>query len=125
MRISVFCFKHSRVTASSLHVVPCTVLRLDPHDRDALQTKLFLLLQTDQYAAALAMTQAPVGLPSESEDEGSDRAFERAYSLYRLHREVEATAVVDGLKTGGGEEESDRGVLHLEAQLVRGAPPAP
>ena len=102
-----------------------TVLRLDPHDADAHQTKLFLLLQTDQYAAALAMTQAPTSLPNESstetEGEGSDRAFERAYSLYRLHREEEATGVLDDLKAKSGEEEVDRGVLHLEAQLVRGA----
>ncbi|KAI0705263.1 hypothetical protein C8T65DRAFT_652783 [Cerioporus squamosus] len=97
------------------------LLRLDPHDGDALQTKLFLLLQTDQYAAALAMTQAPAGLPSsDDEEDREEHLFEKAYSLYRLHREEEATEVLKSVKEMSEEagEEVDRGVLHLEAQLA-------
>ncbi|KAI0764298.1 hypothetical protein BD413DRAFT_576739 [Trametes elegans] len=81
------------------------ILRLDPRDADALQTKLFLLLQTDQYAAALAVI-----------DVGGEHAFEKAYSLYRLHREEEASQVLANLKAQNGE--GDRGLLHLEAQLA-------
>jgi len=86
-----------------------TVLRLDPRDKDALQTKLFLLLQTEQYAAALALVDT---------SDGIDGAFDRAYSLYRLQHKEEATEMLKGIKesTSGGEE--NRGVLHLEAQLV-------
>ncbi|KAI1783499.1 hypothetical protein LXA43DRAFT_332966 [Ganoderma leucocontextum] len=87
------------------------ILRLAPHDRDALQTKLFLLLQTDQYAAALAMTERP------SEEDG-DHTFEKAYSLYRLHREADASGALGEIKTKSGEGEVDSGVLHLEAQLA-------
>ena len=90
-------------------------MRLAPHDRDALQTKLFLLLQTDQYAAALAMTE----LPSSKEEEDGDYTFEKAYSLYRLHKEADASSALEELKAKSGEGEVDRGVLHLEAQLVR------
>ncbi|OSC98814.1 hypothetical protein PYCCODRAFT_1438972 [Trametes coccinea BRFM310] len=85
------------------------ILRLEPHDPDALQTKLFLLLQTDQYAAALSMI-------SGEDEQGEGHAFEKAYSLYRLHREDEAESVLDKLKTQ--EQAEDRGVVHLEAQLA-------
>ena len=81
------------------------VLRLEPTDKDALQTKLFLFLQTEQYAAALALAIS------------AEHAFDfgRAYSLYRLHREHEAAAVLEEVKSAAG---SNRGVGHLEAQLV-------
>ncbi|KAI0359468.1 hypothetical protein OH77DRAFT_1419967 [Trametes cingulata] len=85
------------------------ILRVDPRDPDALQTKLFLLLQTDQYAAALALIGGQGG-------EADEHAFEKAYSLYRLHREEEATNVLQTLKAK--EQEDDRGLLHLEAQLA-------
>ena len=81
------------------------VLRLEPADNDALQTKLFLLLQTEQYSAALALADSA----------GHAFKFGRAYSLYRLHREHEAAVVLDGIKSTAG---SNRGVNHLEAQLV-------
>ncbi|KAI0319276.1 hypothetical protein OF83DRAFT_1055248 [Amylostereum chailletii] len=81
------------------------IIVLDPQDKDAPQTKLFLLLQTDQYAPALAMVDS---------SRGSDGSFERAYSLYRLHREPEAKSVLKNLKT---ERLEDRGLVHLEAQL--------
>ena len=73
-----------------------------------MQTKLFLLLQTEQYSAALALTS------------GSDKyAFETAYSLYRTNRESEARSALETTKRSKGED--DRGVQHLEAQLVRGS----
>lgn len=78
---------------------------LDPADQDALQTKLYLLLQTEQYAAALALI-----------DDNGEHTFERMYSSYRLHKEVEVESTLAELKETGGEE--DRGVIHLEAQLV-------
>ncbi|KAI9465214.1 hypothetical protein BJY52DRAFT_1202380 [Lactarius psammicola] len=70
------------------------VLRLVPDDKDAKQTKLFLLLQTERYNDALALL--------ESSDESS--AFERTYSLYRLQQLDEAAQLLGKL-------------LHLEAQL--------
>ena len=72
---------------------------------DALQTKLFLLLQTEQYVAALTL--------ADSAEHAFD--FGRAYSLYRLHREHEAASVLDEVKSAVG---PDRGASHLEAQLV-------
>lgn len=67
---------------------------------------MFLLLQTEQYAPALALI------------EGSDAyAFEKAYSLYRTHQEAEARQALEVAQASKGED--DRGVLHLQAQLVR------
>jgi hypothetical protein len=84
-----------------------TVLRLDPSDRDALRTKLFLLLQTEQYDTALALI-------AEINDQCP---FERAYALYRLQREEDAGQVLKEIKNDGKEPEQ-RGAMHLEAQLV-------
>ncbi|OBZ65817.1 hypothetical protein A0H81_14126 [Grifola frondosa] len=84
------------------------ILHLNPHDQDALQTKLFLLLQTDQYSAALSMISG--------DGTFSEYAFEKAYSLYRLHHESEAREVLNVIKKKKGED--DRGVLHLDAQLT-------
>jgi signal recognition particle subunit SRP72 len=87
-------------------------LRLDPNDRDALQTKLFLLLQTDQYDGTLNLIES-------APEEGRDRrAFERAYSLYRLHREGEVRQILEARKSDKNGGIEDRGTLHLEAQLV-------
>ncbi|KAI6100615.1 hypothetical protein F5141DRAFT_1190338 [Pisolithus sp. B1] len=81
------------------------ILRLDHTDADALQTKLFLFLQTEQYEAALSL----IG------DNTSDhRAFEKAYALYRFHKEEEASSVLQELKQT---RKGQRGVLHLDAQL--------
>jgi signal recognition particle subunit SRP72 len=82
------------------------VLRLEPNDVDATQTKLFLLLQTEQYLAALSWMG----------DDTSQHAFERAYSLYRLQREVDTSELLNQIRAAGKE---DRGVLHLTAQMVR------
>ncbi|KAL4079044.1 hypothetical protein J3A83DRAFT_4085447 [Scleroderma citrinum] len=84
------------------------ILLLDfPADKDALQTKLFLLLQTEQYDEALSLID-------DANDKYSDFAFEKAYALYRLQREAEAATVLDKMKENEGDH---RGVLHLEAQL--------
>ncbi|KAI9441565.1 hypothetical protein H4582DRAFT_2110396 [Lactarius indigo] len=80
------------------------VLRLVPDDKDAKQTKLFLLLQTERYSDALVLL--------ESSDESS--AFERTYSLYRLQQLDEAAQLLGKVKQG---REQNRGALHLEAQL--------
>lgn len=81
------------------------ILRLDPTDADALQTKLFLLLQTEQYEAALSLI---------GDDTLDHRAFEKAYALYRFHKEEEASNVLQELKQT---QKGQRGVLHLDAQL--------
>ncbi|KAG6917253.1 hypothetical protein DXG01_003285 [Tephrocybe rancida] len=81
------------------------ILRLDPQDRDAHQTKLFLLLQTEKYDAALSLI-----------DESGEHLFEKAYSLYRLNQEEEAGAVLEQVKEQRGD--SDRACVHLEAQMA-------
>jgi signal recognition particle subunit SRP72 len=85
------------------------ILRLDPKDADARQTKLFLLLQTEQYSAALSLI--------DSDDDHARHAYERAYSLYRLSHESEARDVLKSIKADQNTEES-RGLVHLEAQLA-------
>ncbi|KIK91880.1 hypothetical protein PAXRUDRAFT_830467 [Paxillus rubicundulus Ve08.2h10] len=84
------------------------ILRLDPADKDAPQTKLFLLLQTEQYDAALSL------IGDETSGEDPDHTFEEAYAMYRLHREEDAATALAKLKET---ERDHRGVLHLEAQL--------
>lgn len=93
------------------------VLRVDPKDEDALQTKLFLLLQTEQYIQALTLISNVNDQNEQKEEEGAF-FFEKGYTLHRLHREEDATEVLKVLKEGGSEDEN-RGVAHLEAQLVR------
>ena len=90
------------------------VLRLDPNDQDALETKLTLLLQTDQYAAALSLSD---DLLSGKDSDTFLKLFGTAYALYRLNREPEAAGIVQSIKPEGPHEE--RGVLHMEAQIVR------
>jgi len=82
------------------------ILRLDPGDRDALRTKLFLLLQTEQYDTALALIA----------EINEQCLFERAYALYRLQREEDSVQVLKEIKSIGKEAEQ-RGAMHLEAQL--------
>ena len=91
-------------------------MRVDPKDQDALQTKLFLLLQTEQYVQALTLID---DTNKQNGQEENVFLFEKAYTLHRLHQEEDATGVLKVLKEGGDEEEN-RGVVHLEAQLVRG-----
>ncbi|KAF5372845.1 hypothetical protein D9758_001579 [Tetrapyrgos nigripes] len=82
------------------------ILRLDPNDQDALRTKLFLYLQTEQYLPSLDMIES---------ESGDEHAFEKAYAFYRLQQEDEASAVLEDIKKKKGGD--DRGVMHLEAQL--------
>lgn len=85
---------------------------MDPKDEDALQAKLFLLLQAEQYNPAIELLQV---LGTEASHD-----FEKAYALYRLRHESEAKELLSHIKGSrpvGGV--NDRGILHLEAQLVR------
>lgn len=85
---------------------------MNANDIDALNAKLFLLLQTDQYGAALSSV--------DTMSDPEQRNFEKAYALYRLHREEEASEYVSRLKGSlKVEDEKRRGITHLEAQLVR------
>ncbi|KAF5354913.1 hypothetical protein D9756_005625 [Leucocoprinus leucothites] len=82
------------------------ILRIHPDDVDALSTKLFLLLQTDQYETALVVI--------DREKDKSKFAFERAYTLYRSREDTEAQQAIKSLKEKNSD---DRGLAHLEAQL--------
>lgn len=86
------------------------VLRIDGKDDDALNTKLFLLLQTEQYEDALTLISTL--------DVFKQREFEKAYALYRLHKEEEANMHLSQLKGSHKTADNNRGVMHLEAQLV-------
>jgi signal recognition particle subunit SRP72 len=81
------------------------VLHLDPTSLPAFQTLLFLHLHTDDYAAALSLLDNPPAAATSLE-------FERAYCLYRLHREKEALGLMEKLQSDGRKEK------HLEAQIV-------
>lgn len=83
------------------------VLRIHPDDADALSTKLFLLLQTDHYEIALDVI--------DGRGDKSKFSFERAYALYRSHEDIEAHKAIKALKERNA---NDRGIAHLEAQLV-------
>ncbi|KAJ3510570.1 hypothetical protein NLJ89_g4599 [Agrocybe chaxingu] len=80
------------------------ILRLEPQDVDARQTKLFLLLQTEQYNAALDLIN--------SNDDKDQHAYERAYCLYRLQREAEARETLEVIKKQKGDD--DRGISYRE-----------
>ncbi|KAF7302807.1 SRP72 domain-containing protein [Mycena kentingensis (nom. inval.)] len=75
------------------------ILRLAPGDDDATQTKLFLLLTTDQPRAALELIDSA----------GGESQFERAYAMYSLQQREEARKALEG--------QEERGPKHLEAQL--------
>jgi len=87
--------------------IKLAVLRILPDDPDALSTKLFLLLQTDQYEAALVVING--------DKDKSKLTFEHAYALYRSHEDAEAQRVIESLKQNA----DDSGLAHLKAQLVR------
>lgn len=82
---------------------------MQPNDPDALQTKLFLLLTTNQSEAALSLIGA--------DQDDQSNMFERAYALYCLHHRAETREALEEVKQKEGENEH-RGVMHLEAQLV-------
>ncbi|KAF8514620.1 hypothetical protein JB92DRAFT_2918755, partial [Gautieria morchelliformis] len=88
------------------------ILRLEPNDPDALQTKLSLLLHTDQHASALAISET---LMEGEQQTTFPLVFGKAYALYRLSREVEAHDIVQNIKPQGDNQE--RGVMHMKAQI--------
>ena len=98
------------ITALSIVFNDDIVLRINASDEDTVHAKIFLLLQTEQYETALAVL--------DSLNTNGAREFEKAYALYRLHRESEATKVLAQLKLNNSSEAVDRGINHLEAQLV-------
>lgn len=81
-----------------------------------IRTKLFLLLQTDQYATALQLLESLESSDAKKAKTGNDYQFDKAYVLYRLHRENEAAEILASLGSSGGDIE--RGVQHLNAQIV-------
>ena len=88
-----------------------SVLLIDPKDEDAIQAKIFALLETEQYTEALAMLEHLGGL--------NNLAYEKAYALYRLQHEGDAAAILSHRKENEGPNgEHARGVSHLEAQIV-------
>lgn len=100
--------------AGTIDLLPRLVLRLAPDDVDVIQTKLFLLLQTDQYARAFEIVES---MSSGAGSSKSSTELEKAYLLYRLHKENEARAIVDQVKEKEGT--ANGGCAHLEAQIVR------
>ena len=97
----------------TLYLLPHLVLRLTPNDADVIQTKLFLLLQTDQYARAFEIVES---ISSGAGPSKSSKELEKAYLLYRLHKENEAREIVDQVKEKEGV--SNGRCAHLEAQIV-------
>lgn len=88
------------------------VLRLQPNDSNAPQTKLVLLLQTEQYKSALDLAKS-----LQASSQGSFQIlFGMAYALYRLNSETEASDVVSTITPNGDYE--DRGLMHMKAQIV-------
>ncbi|KAG9050828.1 hypothetical protein FS837_001938 [Tulasnella sp. UAMH 9824] len=85
------------------------ILRLVPDDKDALESKLFLLIQTDQYEPALELIKE---LPGPSD---SSHLFEQAYLLYRLQKEDEAAETVKRAQEAGSYE--PRALSNLDAQI--------
>ncbi|KAL7422266.1 hypothetical protein Q5752_002912 [Cryptotrichosporon argae] len=80
------------------------ILALDPASTPTFQALLFLLLDTDDYAASLELVTAPPA------GQTGGLEFERAYCLYRLKREGEALEVLS--KVAG-----ERRARVLEAQI--------
>lgn len=89
------------------------VLRILPNDPDTVRTKLFLLLQTDLYNSALELLETSSNAIGPSGN-SSGYQFDKAYVLYRLHREDEAREILLAI----GDDASNRGVQHLDAQVV-------
>ncbi|KAL1759015.1 hypothetical protein FB107DRAFT_258043, partial [Schizophyllum commune] len=75
------------------------ILKLDPNDADALQAKIYAMMEADQHAGALDIL-------------GPQHQYERAYSLYKLQREGEARKILDTITP-----QDDRSVLVLRAQI--------
>ncbi|KAJ3714755.1 hypothetical protein C8R42DRAFT_726251 [Lentinula raphanica] len=94
------------------------ILRIDPSDSDAKQAKLFICLQKDEYRKALELIDEEQPPNADSKP----KLFEKAYALYRLKREAEAEAILKTMKADREidvevDDEEERGIMHLEAQL--------
>ncbi|KAF9517637.1 hypothetical protein BS47DRAFT_1290620 [Hydnum rufescens UP504] len=88
------------------------ILRILPNDPDTVRTKLFLLLQTDQYNPALDLLETS-NKAIEASGNSPGYQFDKAYVLYRLHREDEAREILLAM----GDDPLNRGVQHLDAQV--------
>ncbi|TRM57407.1 hypothetical protein BD626DRAFT_412163 [Schizophyllum amplum] len=75
------------------------ILKLDPSDADALQAKIYAMMEADQHAVALNVL-------------GPQHQYERAYSLYKLQREAEARDILDTITPA-----DERSVIVLRAQI--------
>lgn len=79
------------------------MLRIDPSDSLAAQTRVQLLISLDRYTDALNALSADAD------------ALTRAYCYYKTAREPEASALLQALP----DEANERAVKVLEAQVVR------
>ncbi|KZT41894.1 hypothetical protein SISSUDRAFT_1016755 [Sistotremastrum suecicum HHB10207 ss-3] len=102
------------------------ILRISPGDVDALEAKIYLLLQSEEYEAALELISTPANAPAKAGGKEKEKGkegeyeYEKAYSLYRLHREDSALSILSSLKSeskSSDANEVDRGVMHLDAQV--------
>ncbi|KAF5392282.1 hypothetical protein D9757_001486 [Collybiopsis confluens] len=94
------------------------ILHIDPNDNDARQTKLFILLQREEYGKALELVDSAAAASGHSEETAAkNKLLEKAYALYRMKQESEAQQVLEQIKESAGDAEEERGILHLEAQL--------
>ena len=82
------------------------ILAAEPGDADALQSKVFCLIELNRALDALRVIESVPAL-------AEDRRFERAYCLYTLNREAEAIALL----APGGVTPTDAKSLQLLAQI--------
>lgn len=94
-------------------LIVIAVLSLDPKSDAAFKTLLFLLLETDAYAPALELVESTIAAQSRGNLE-----FEKAYCLYRLHKEEESLKIVESVKGTARSGEDKAKWEHLEAQIV-------
>lgn len=87
-------------------------MSLDPKSDAAFKTLLFLLLETDAYAAALEIVESTIASQSRGNLE-----FEKAYCLYRLHKEEDSLKIVESAKGSASGDDKVKWE-HLEAQIV-------
>lgn len=101
-----------RVRCTCLTGIDTAVLSLDPKSDAAFKTLLFLLLETDAYAAALELVESTIASQSRGNLE-----FEKAYCLYRLHKEEDSLKIVESAKGSASGDDKVKWE-HLEAQIV-------
>lgn len=88
----------------------CTVLQQEPTDADALQIKCVSLIKLGRFEESFQVAET-----SAAKSPGF-LLYERIYSLYRLRRFENASALLAAVP----EQSRDEGFLHLEAQIVPG-----